>query len=144
MESLTRDLRFAARALLKHPTVFAVAVLSLALGIAANTTIFAAIDAFLIRPIPVPEADRILQVWSTNPERGWREVSVSPPDYLDWVRESRTMELAASTGGSLNLAASGDRPERAGGAPVTPSYFKVFAFRPSVGQIGRALWRGRV
>jgi putative ABC transport system permease protein len=134
MEPLLRDLRFAIRALLKHPTVFAVAVLSLALGISANTTIFAAVDAFLIRPIPVPEADRLVQVWSTNAARGWRQVTVSPPDYLDWARESRAMELAASTGGSLNLAASGDRPERVVGARVTPSYFRVFGFRPVVGR----------
>src|SRR5688500_8044927 len=126
MDTFLRDLRFAARALLKHPTVFAVAVVSLALGIAANTTIFAAIDAYLIRPIPVPNADRIVQVWSTNPERGWRQASSSVPDYLDWTRESRTMELAASTGGSVNLSAGGDRAERVVGARVTPSYFRVF------------------
>jgi putative ABC transport system permease protein len=134
MDPLLRDLRFAGRALLKHPTVFAVAVLSLALGIAANTTIFAAIDAYLIRPIPVPGADRIVQIWSTNPERGWRQSSISPPDYLDWTRESRTMELAASAGGSVNLAAAGDRAERVTGARVTPSYFRVFAFRPTAGR----------
>ena len=134
MDTLLRDLRFAARALVKHPTVFSVAVLSLALGIAANTTIFAAIDAYLIRPIPVPGADRIVQVWSTNPERGWRQASVSPPDYLDWTRESRTMDLAASTGGSVNLAAGGDRAERVIGSRVTPSFFRVFAFRPVVGR----------
>jgi putative ABC transport system permease protein len=134
MDTFLRDLRFAARALVKHPTVFAVAVLSLALGIAANTTIFAAIDAYLIRPIPVPSADRIVQVWSTNPERGWRQSGISPPDYLDWTGESRTMELAAYTGGSVNLAAAGDRAERVTGARVTPSYFRVFAFRPVAGR----------
>jgi putative ABC transport system permease protein len=134
MDTFLRDLRFAVRALLQHPTVFAVAVLSLALGIAANTTIFAAIDAYLIRPIPVPNADRIVQAWSTNPERGWRQSSISVPDYVDWTRESRTMELAASTGGSVNLAAAGDRAERVTGARVTPSYFRVFAFRPVVGR----------
>jgi putative ABC transport system permease protein len=135
MDSLLRDLRFALRALLKHRTVFAVAVVSLSLGIAANTTIFAAIDAYLIRPLPVPDADRIVQVWSTNLERGWRQSSTSPPDYLDWVRESRTMDLAAVTGGSSNLAAPGDRAERVVGARVTPSYFRVFAFRPVVGRV---------
>jgi putative ABC transport system permease protein len=134
MDTLLRDLRFAGRALLKHPTVFAVAVLSLGLGIAANTTIFAAIDAYLIRPIPVPDADRIMQVWSTNPERGWRYSDVSVPDYLDWARESRTMELAATTGASLNLVAAGDRAERVSGARVTPNYFRVFAFRPLAGR----------
>src|ERR687896_19953 len=124
MDTVLRDLRFAARALLKHPTVFGVAVLSLAL----------AIDAYLIRPIPVPGADRIVQVWSTNPERGWRQSSISAPDYQDWTRESRTMELAAYTGGSLNLAAAGDRAERVTGARVTPSYFRIFAFRPVAGR----------
>jgi putative ABC transport system permease protein len=134
MDTFLRDLRFAARALLKHPTVFAVAVLSLALGIAANTTIFAAIDAYLIRPIPVPNAGRVVQVWSTNPERGWSQSSSSVPDYIDWTRESRTVELAAYRGGSVNLAASGDRAERVTGARVTPSFFRVFGFRPLAGR----------
>ncbi|MDQ3950601.1 MAG: ABC transporter permease, partial [Gemmatimonadota bacterium] len=134
MDTILRDLRFAFRALLKYPTVFAVAVVSLALGISANTTIFAAVDAFLVRPIPVPDVDRVVQVWSTNPERGWRQSSISPPDYLDWTRETRTMELAAYTGGSVNLAGAGDRPERVRGAKVTPSYFRVFAFRPVAGR----------
>jgi putative ABC transport system permease protein len=134
MDPFLRDLRFAIRALLKYPTVFAVAVLSLALGISANTTIFAAVDAYLIRPIPVPDANRIVQVWETNPERGWRQNAISPPNFLDWRRESRTTELAAYTGGSLNLAAAGDRPERVAGARVTPSYFRVFGFRPVVGR----------
>ena len=134
MDTFLRDLRFAARALLKHPTVFGVAVLSLGLGIAANTTVFAAIDAYLIRPIPVPDVDRVMQLWSTNPERGWRYSNVSVPDYVDWARESRTMELAASTGGSLNLAAGSDRAERVSGSRVTPNYFRVFAFRPLAGR----------
>src|SRR3712207_2430084 len=134
MDTLLRDLRFAFRALLKHPTVFAVAVLSLALGIAANTTIFAAVDAFPLRPLPVPDAERIVQVWSTNAQRGWRQASLSVPDYLDFRRETRSAELAAYAGGSLNLAGAGDRPERVTGARVTPSYFRVFAFRPVVGR----------
>jgi putative ABC transport system permease protein len=134
MDTLLADLRFALRSLRKHPTVFAVAVLSLAFGVAANTTIFAVVDAFLVRPLPVPDADRIAAVWTTNPTRGWTRISSSAGDFTDWRQESRTLELAASTGGSFNLSVPGDRPERVQGARVTPNYFRVFAFAPVAGR----------
>ena len=85
METLLTDLRYGLRSLLKRPAVFAVATLSLALGIAANTTIFAAVDAYLIRPLPYPDPDRIVQVWVSNPTRGWQQVSISGPDFRDVV-----------------------------------------------------------
>src|SRR5436190_16220538 len=124
MEGITKDLRFAVRSLLKRPAFFAVATLSLALGIGANTTIFAAIDAYLVRPLPFPGSDRILQVWTTNAQRGWRRASSSFPDYLDLRASSRTTELAAMTGGSFNMSGR-DRPERINGSRVTPSFFGV-------------------
>ena len=133
MEGIAKDLRFAARSLLKRPAMFAVATLSLALGISANTTIFAAIDAYLVRPLPFPASDRILEVSTTNAERGWRRASSSFPDYLDLRASSRTTELAALAGGSFNMSGH-DRPERLSGVRVTPSFFAVMGVPPMVGR----------
>lgn len=158
MDQLFRDLRFAVRSLLKRPALFGIATISLALGISANTTIFAAIDGFMITPLPYPDANRILQLWTTNPSRGWTRASTSMPDYLDWKRESKSLEIAAYTGGSFNLAEE-DRPERVQGNRVTPSFFKVMGTPPMLGRtfsddeelpgaakvavIGNAFWKRR-
>src|SRR6185503_14848702 len=133
MDALVQDLRYAFRSLLGRPAVFAVATLSLAVGISATTTIFAAIDAYLIRPLPYPRANELAQVWTASPTRGWNRASTSVPDFVDWRRESRSMDLAGFTGGSFNMVA-GDRAERVNGARVTPNFFRVMAVRPAVGR----------
>ena len=133
MDTLLQDLRYSFRSLASRPAVFAVAAFSLALGISATTTVFAAIDAYLIRPLPYPGSKQIAQIWTTNPTRGWNRASSSVPDFLDWQRESKSIELAAFTGSSFNLLA-GDRPERAGGARVTPNFFRLMGVRPTVGR----------
>jgi putative ABC transport system permease protein len=133
MEQVLRDFRFAARSLVRRPMVFAAATISLALGIAANTTIFATIDGFMLRPLPYPDANRIVGVWTTNPSRGWTRASTSMPDYLDWRRDARTMDLAAFASTSYNLA-DADRAERAVGSLVTASMFTVLGGRPTLGR----------
>ena len=130
MDTLLQDLRYAFRSLVSRPSVFAVAALSLALGISANTTIFAALDAFLVRPLPYPEAERLAQVYAANPKRGWTRASSSTPDYQDWRKETKTLDLAAYSGGNFNMVA-GDRPERVSGARVTPNFFRVMGVRRS-------------
>ena len=133
MNTLVHDLRYAFRSLLGRPAVFAVAALSLALGISATTTIFAAIDAYLIRPLPYPGAHELAQVWTTSQTRGWNRASTSVPDFVDWRRESRSAELAAFTGAGFNLSA-GDRAERVSGVRVTPNFFRVIGVRPAAGR----------
>ena len=133
MEGLLKDLQFALRSLAKRPALFAVATLSLALGISANTVIFAAIDAYLIRPLPYPKPDQLVQLWTTNLTRGWRRVTTSPPDFADLRAASRTTEIAALTGGSYNLS-GGDRPERLVGSRVSANFFDVMGVRPVVGR----------
>src|SRR5688500_11814794 len=95
METLLQNLKFAFRSLVRSPGLLLVATLSLGLGIGVNTTIFSAVDVFLIRPLPYGDAERIVQVWSTDRERGRDQMSSSIPDYLDWRRQSRLLELAA-------------------------------------------------
>ncbi|HEY8469795.1 MAG TPA: hypothetical protein VIL18_09135 [Longimicrobiales bacterium] len=108
-DHILSDLRLAAPTLARSPGVFAVAVLSLAIGIGANTTIFSALDVFLIRPLPYPEAERIVRVWATDSERGWTETWLSAPDFLDLRRESRTVDVALHAGASFNVSGARSR-----------------------------------
>src|SRR5262245_33686046 len=133
MDTFLQDLRYAIRSLATRPAVLVVATLSLAIGISANTTIFAALDAYLIRPLPYPDPDQIAQVWTTNPSRGWSSAGTSVPDYLDWQRDLKAAELSANIEVAFNMA-GGDRPERVSGARVTPSFFRVFGVRPATGR----------
>ena len=133
MDTLLQDVKYAFRSLARSPGLFAVAALSLALGIAVNVTIFAGVDLILIRPVNYPNTDRMVQVWSDNRERGWEQSSVSLPDFVDWRRESKTATLAAYTSGSYNMA-DGDRPERVGGLRVSPNFFSLFGITPARGR----------
>src|SRR5437868_8004478 len=93
------DLKFAFRQLMKSPGFTAVAVLTLALGIGANTAIFSLVNGVLLKPLPYPEPDRLVTLWESSPERGIEQERVSGPNYLDW-REQNTVfsGLAASPG----------------------------------------------
>ena len=117
------DLRFALRQLRKSPGFTLVAVLTLALGIGANTAIFSVIHAVLLRPLPYPEPHRIMALHETN---GTQEFSLSFPDYVDWRRDNTVFEhLALSRRDSRNLTIPGREPERIGVAFVTANFFNV-------------------
>jgi len=133
MGSILADIRFSFRSIRRSPGVIAVAVLSLGLGIGANVTIFSAVDVFMLRPLPYPNADRLVHVYSTVPERGWTYNSVSIPDFLDFREQSRTLDIAASYGGDVNLA--GDQgPERLDGERISWNYFQVLQVVPVLGR----------
>jgi len=133
MDTLLQDLRFALRSHARSAGVFVLATVSLALGVAANTTIFSAVDVFLIRPLPYPAPESIVKVWTTNEERGWTEASVSVADYLDWRQMSRTLELAAYQSASMSVT-EGERPEQVNGARVTANLFGVMRTDPVRGR----------
>ncbi|MEX2281881.1 MAG: ABC transporter permease [Gemmatimonadota bacterium] len=137
MDTLRQHLKIAARSLLRSPGLLLVATLSLALGISVNTTIFSAVDVFLVRPLPYPEPDRLFQVWTTNQERGWEQSSISPPDFLDWRRESRALDIAAEAGSSFNLTGA-ERPERLNAVRVSDNFFRVIGINPALGRTFRA------
>ena len=136
MDTLRQHLKIAVRSLLRSPGLLLVATLSLALGISVNTTIFSAVDVFLVRPLPYPEPDDLYQVWTTNQERGWEQSSISPPDFLDWRRESRTLDIAAETGSSFNLTGA-ERPERLNAVRVSSNFFRVVGINPALGRTFR-------
>jgi len=133
MDQLRQDIKYAFRSLRQAPGVFAVAALSLALGVAVNVTLFAGVDILLLRPLDYPNHSRLVQVWSDNKERGWDQSNISLPDFVDWRKESSTLSLAAYGGGSYNLA-DGDRPERVTGPRVSPNFFSLLGVTPALGR----------
>ena len=138
MNDLLQDVRIALRSFRRAPLIAFVAVFSLAIGVAANTTIFAAVDVFLFRPLPYAEAERLVQMWSLNRERGWRELSVSIPDFVDWRERSTTVTTAGYGLASFNLAGSGEQAERVTGARISANLLDVLGRRPVHGRNFRA------
>ncbi|MCI0533604.1 MAG: ABC transporter permease [Verrucomicrobiales bacterium] len=128
------DLKFAIRQLLKNPGFTAVAVLTLALGIGANTAIFSVINAVLIRPLPYPNSDRLVQIWQTNPRANRWGAWVSYPDFLDWQEQSTTLEeVGALRPWGFNIT-GGDRAEALEGGYVSASLFSVLEVKPLMGR----------
>ena len=95
MESLLSDVRYAARNLLRRPGFTIIAVITLALGIGANTAIFSAINALLLKPLPFPELDRVVAVWDKLPSRGVQRNEVTVANYLDWQAQTQSFEQLA-------------------------------------------------
>jgi predicted permease len=135
MDTLLQDIRFAFRSLRRSPGLVLVATLSLALGIAVNVTIYAAVDILLLRPQPFEEPHRLVQVWSTNPSRGWEDASISLADFRDWRSQSRTMSLSAYRNANFNLSDDEESPERVNGSRVSPEFFSVLGARPAMGRV---------
>src|SRR5215813_5152982 len=88
MESLLQDLKYGARMLLKHPGFTAVAVITLALGIGANTAIFSAADAILLRHLPYPDPDRLVMIWENDTQEGNPRNPVAPANFVDWRKHN--------------------------------------------------------
>lgn len=137
MGRVLADIRYAARSLRQSPGLLLVATLSLGLGIASNVSMFAGVDILLLRPLPYPEPDRLIQVWSTNPTRGWTESSVSVPDFQDWREGMRTADLVAHTGVSFNLSDE-SQPERMMGTRMSPNGFGLLGATVVAGRLFRA------
>jgi len=128
------DLRFAFRQLRKSPGFTFVAVLTLALGIGANTAIFSVINAVLLRPLPYPHADRIVTLSESAP--GQPETAISWPNFLDWKAESTVFDaLAVGRRESFNLSGlQGRDPEQVSGFVVTAPFFKAVGLNPQIGR----------
>jgi predicted permease len=133
--SLLQDLRYALRTLASQPMFALVAVLTLALGIGANTAIFSVIHGMYLRPLPYAGGERLVSVYNTYPKMGLEFAGTSIPDYLDRRGHAPSLEdLAMYTGGSYNLADGGSQPERLNGLKATPSFFSTLQVAPALGQ----------
>jgi putative ABC transport system permease protein len=132
METFAQDLRYGLHTLLKNPAFASVAVLSLALGIGANTAIFSLVNGVLLRPLPVEEPDRLVWVWGKF-SMG-ETARTSPPDFLDYRAQNQSFErFVAYVESNVNLT-GGAEPERLSGALVTADFFEAFGVRPELGR----------
>jgi putative ABC transport system permease protein len=133
MDSVLQDLRYAVRQLRAHPGFTLVAVLTLALGIGANSTLFTIINAVLLRPLPYPESERIASV--SRVVNGVDQGQVVHPEFLAWEGETRSFEaLAAHAPTSATLTGAGE-PEELRGAHVSANFFHVLRVQPTLGRL---------
>jgi putative ABC transport system permease protein len=136
--SFIHDLRHGLRTLRRVPGLVFVAILTLALGIGANTAIFSVIYSVLLKPLIFPDSDRIVQVWMTFPERGLDETSWAPGHFWDARDMVRTFEdLGAMDFGTVNLTGAGD-PQLLDAARVNAGFFRVLGVPPAAGRLLRA------
>ena len=135
MNTLLQDLRYGLRMLLKNKSFTAIAVLALALGIGANTAIFSLVNGVLLRPLPFPNAERIVYFEGRNPTHGITDSNISFPDFTDWSQQTDLLAGAACFyTGNANLSADGTEPERVPRAGVTTGFFNVLGVQPVLGR----------
>jgi putative ABC transport system permease protein len=128
------DLIYAVRGLRKKPLFTAAAVLTLALGIGANSAIFTVVSAVLLRPLPYPAPDRLMMLWTHNPRQGYNKDVSAFPNFDDWSRQSASFErMSAYFGANFTLTQAGD-PAQIGGAIVTPGFFETLGVAPALGR----------
>jgi putative ABC transport system permease protein len=158
MDTLRRDLAYAVRTLLRKPGFTAIAVATLALGIAANTAIFSLVNGVLLRPLPYPHAARLLNLWTIYAESHGQQDIFSPGNFLDVQAHARTLEaVGAYTDFSFTLSGAG-QPEFFPGIKMTASTAQVLGIAPQLGRwftaaeddanqpvmlLSDALWRNR-
>ena len=129
---MLKDIRFALRMFTKNPGVSVIALVTLALGIGANTAIFSVVSAVLLQPLPYQNPDRLVSLWENVPEHGrWR---VAPANFFDWKKQNTVFtDVVAYGSATLTLTGDGD-PEQLSGTAVTPGYFEVVGVQPIVGR----------
>jgi predicted permease len=132
-EDLARDLKYSARRLGRAPLTPLLIIGSLAIGIALTSAMFSTLDALLLRPLPYKEADRIVRVWSNDPEAAQYRRGFSASSLEQMREKSRGVELAAFVAGGLNLAGP-EMPERVAGLRVTGNFLRVLELPPLLGR----------
>ncbi|HKQ76071.1 MAG TPA: ABC transporter permease [Blastocatellia bacterium] len=136
IETLIQDLRYGARILLKNPGFTLVAIITLSLGIGANTTIFSLINSLLLKPIPFPQADRLALVWQSQVNNPESRNIVSAPNFWDWQRQNDVFENMAvfdTAGKGYDLSGDGE-PERVFGLRVSAGFFDTLGVKPRLGR----------
>ena len=125
-----QDIRFALRTLRKQPIFAVVAILTLTLGIGANTAIFSLVYQTLLAPLPYTNADRLVFVWNTYPLMGLPQASVSIPDYIDRRTQAAAIEDATLFSTRTISLVAGSQPEQLRALAVTPSFFGTLGRQP--------------
>jgi putative ABC transport system permease protein len=138
MTGLIQDLRYAIRQLRKSPGFTAIAVVTLALGIGANTAIFSVVNGALLRPLAFREPDRLVHVWHVPPAKsfpGMTTFAVSAANYLDWQRQNQVFEnMAIYTYHGFTLT-GGEKPEQVDASAVSSNFFETLGVQPMLGHV---------
>jgi putative ABC transport system permease protein len=159
VEILLQDVKFGARTLRKSRGFTFVAVLTLAVGIGANTAIFSVVEAVLLRALPYPDADRVVLLWENNRGRNRPHNVVNPGNFLDWRAQSTSFEEMAAFADQRYGLTGGGEPEEVAAQAATPNLFQVLGARAALGRtllpsdgepgreevavIGHGLWQRR-
>ncbi|HEX6183709.1 MAG TPA: ABC transporter permease [Pyrinomonadaceae bacterium] len=135
MRTLLQDFRYGARVLALRPWFTAVAVVTLALGIGANTAVFSLVSAVFVRPLKYREAERLVMVWESAPAAGFARDDVAPANYADWKAQNRVFEdVAAVRQTTFDLTGGGGEPEKLFGYGVGANFFPVLGVEPALGR----------
>ena len=124
--------RFALRQVIKNPAFSAVAILTLALGIGANTAIFSIVNAVLLRPLPYPDSNRIMAVFEIT-SKG-RPSRIADPNFDDFRDQNRSFQAIAKYNEEIASVSGGSQPTRTTVAGVAPDFLKVFSIQPILGR----------
>src|SRR5947209_6204506 len=134
MTNLFQEIRYALRALLKQPGFTAVAVITLALGIGANTAIFTVVHAVLLSPLPYPDADRLVLLQQRNLLENLKGMPFAPASFRDVEKQAASFEALAATRYNYDNLTGVEKPTSVSGSLVTQDYFKVFGGKPLLGR----------
>ncbi|HEY8188962.1 MAG TPA: ABC transporter permease [Pyrinomonadaceae bacterium] len=135
METLFKEIKYGIRSLLKHPGFTAIAVITLALGIGANTAIFSVVNAVLLRPLPFADADRLAMVWEDASFAGFPRNTPAPANYADWKSQNHVFEdMAATDFRSFNLTGDGE-PQKVEAFGVSANFFPLVGVKPALGRV---------
>src|SRR5215467_3149856 len=133
MKSVLQDVRYGARMLRSSWGFTLVAIITLALGIGATTAIFSIVDTVLIRPLPYPQANRLVWAWGTF--TGGNQAAISIPDFIDYRRQDKSFEEFAAFVSQASFNLAGDQaPEQVYGAVVSCNLFRALSIQPALGR----------
>lgn len=134
MNTLIRDLRYGLRMLSKNPGATLVAVIALAFGIGANSAIFSVVNAVLLRPLRYKDPERLVVIWETKLSKGILQERVSPPDYRDWLEQSRAFDQIGALRSQPSVLTGGALPERVETALISPGVFDLLGVKAAQGR----------
>jgi putative ABC transport system permease protein len=133
---LTDNCKYALRVMRRSPAVTAAAVLAAGLGIGAAASMFTIVDGVLLRPLPFPRSEQLVNVWETNPGRDLPRMPAAPGNYYDWRSQNRSFSaIGAYQMGTFNLASGGSEPERFIGATTDAGFFAALHVAPVLGRV---------
>ncbi len=135
MDTLWQDLRYGVRTLAKSPGFTIVAVLTLALGIGANTAIFSVLNAVLLKSLPYPDPNRLVMVWGDDRAVGNRRSQVSATDVMDWRAQNHVFDDIATISGYIPTLSGSGEPERIPAMIVGDGYFQIMRGKPLLGRV---------